>query len=287
MIKPQVGPSTSLGAWNEMGSQALYHAGGIGYLHQKVHATTLANYPQTESHKQPNGVVIHLEPDAITAHEAEKHGDPRLNKMLKSSEHQQSLKKMGLMDWLTDNPDRHNGNIMIKPDGSPIAIDHGRAFHNDRIHALGGETEYEHPKDKAWVDRVNKDPHAQKDEFEIFNGFNGNTLDGQIVHHSDATAYGGAPNEETWQWWDANKDKMIGAFKKHLSMIPDEKTRNKLSHSFNVRVDHLNDLRDAETDTPPDDGGYDDDGYGPPTGPTGSFGATVKDVARTRTRAAK
>lgn len=241
MVKPQVGPSTVMSAWNEMGSQALYHAGGIGHLHQKVHATTLANHPNADPSKPPNGIVVHLEPDTKTALRSEIDDDPRVKKMVDSPVHRQSLKKMGVMDWLTDNPDRHKGNILVKPDGSPIGIDHGRSNWSHRHYAFGSE-ENEAPGTKQWIDAFQKDPHLQKQFFDKFNG-----------DFSDATKYGGRPDEETWQWWDTNKEKMREAFKKHVEMLPNENARNRMMHSFDVRFDHLNDLRDASVDTPPDE----------------------------------
>jgi hypothetical protein len=243
MIKPQVGPSTSMSAWSEMASQGMYHAGGIGHLHQKVHATTLANQKQGDPAKQPHAVAIHMEPDTMSAYEAETSDDPRVDKMVKNPIHRQSLKKMGVMDWLTDNPDRHNGNILVRPDGSPIAIDHGRSQWSHKMYAYGPEDEGSKGSED-WVKQLQQNPHLQKEFFDNFEG-----------KFSDANKYGGRPDEETWQWWDSNKDKIRGAFKKHVDMLPGENARNRMMQSFDVRFNHLNDLRDASVDTPPDEFG--------------------------------
>jgi hypothetical protein len=250
MIKPQVGPSTAMSALNEMTSQAMYHAGGIGHLHQKVHATTLANQGQIDPSKQPHAIAIHMEPDAKQANEASAEQDPRFEKMLNNPEHIQSLKKAGLMDWLTSNSDRHSANILIKPNGEPIMIDSGRSLFNDRAHGVGAETEYEHPDDKAWMGELYNNPHAQKREFDSFNGFNGKVINGKLMHYSDATAYGGAPDTETWNWWDQNKDKMRDAFHKHVNMLPDENVRNRMKQSFDVRFNHINGLRAGHSEDP-------------------------------------
>lgn len=239
MIKQQVGPRTAMSAWNELSSQAMYHAGDIGHLHQKVHATSLANHP-VDASKPPNAVVIHMEPNSKTVLRAEEEDDPRMEKMLKDPKHLQSLKKMGVMDWLTSNHDRHAGNLLVKEDGSPIGIDHTLGFSFDRKYALGDERE-EDSEGKPWLEQFSKNPHMQKESFDNFNG-----------GFSDATKYGGAPDEETWQWWDANKDKMRDAFKRHVDMLPDENVRNRMLHSFDVRFDHINGLRDASIDMPPE-----------------------------------
>jgi len=268
MVKPQAAPTSRLSAWNEMTSQAMYHAGGIGHLHQKVHATTLANQGgKTVLGKDPHAIVVHMAPNVRPVSEALKDDqDTSLDSMASNPEHLQSLKKIGVMDWLTSNPDRHEGNIMIAPDGSPLAIDHGRAFSSDRVHAFGGEYDRDleaqgrialaghlnHPdmpkatsqimesvgKQKAWDEAVNKDPHKQLDGFDNFSGYGGGDF------FSDATKMGGSPDEETWNWFDANKDKMHEAFRKHANMLPDQDARNKMMGSFNVRMEHLKQVRE-------------------------------------------
>ena len=250
MIKPQVGPSTSMSAWNELTSQSLYHAGGIGHLHQKVHATTLANQPQTDPAKQPHAVAIHMEPDAMPVHKASEKEDPRFGKMFDNPQHVQSLKKAGLMDWLTSNSDRHSGNILLSPDGSPTLVDHGRSFGADRAYAIGREVNHEDPEVNRWTDTLHNNPHAQKQEFDAFNGFNGKVVDGHLMHYSDAMTYGGAPDTETWNWWDQNKDKMRDAFHKHVDMLPDENVRNRMKQSFDVRFHHINGLRAGHSEEP-------------------------------------
>lgn len=41
--------------------------------------------------------------------------------------------RIGMLDYVTSNVDRHIGNWMIAPDGQPIPIDHGRAWYWDEI----------------------------------------------------------------------------------------------------------------------------------------------------------
>jgi hypothetical protein len=167
---------------------------------------------------------------------------------------------MGVMDWLTSNEDRHEGNIMVAPDGSPLAIDHGRAFSSDRLHSFGIENDIDaeiqgkialaqktgHPNmpeitkallgnaeaQKQWGPAMQKDPNKQLEGFDNFGG-----------HYSDATKIGGPPDKETWKWFDENKHKMHDAYKKHVAMLPDEESRSRMLSSFNTRLQHLNQVR--------------------------------------------
>ncbi|NDD55180.1 hypothetical protein EBZ39_15175, partial [bacterium] len=102
--------------WAEMTNQALYHAGDIGHLHQKVHVSE-------------HNMVVHLE----------KGFQPVQNKRaelesLQLSRHfshktQQDALKIGLMDFLTNNLDRHGGNLMVSDNNEDLkAIDHSRSF---------------------------------------------------------------------------------------------------------------------------------------------------------------
>jgi len=264
LIKPSIGPTTAMSAWNELASQAMYHAGGIGHLHQKVHATSVHN--PKEPNNPSNAVAIHMEPDAIEAHEADQKQDPRLEKMV--NDHSHSLQKIGLMDFLTDNHDRHMGNIMVKSDGQPVAIDHGRSFWGDRVYGHGRE--YVHEDEKGlnkgahdqWYDAFSKDPKVQLATFDNFRG-----------GHSDATLLGGGPTSETWDWWDKNKENMRSAFQKHVNMLPNQQARDKMNQSFNVRFNHLDNLRQQHA-------AFADEG---PRKPTTDIGEdkTFKDQSRT------
>lgn len=110
-----------LGGWNEMTSQAMYHAGGIGHLHQKVHTTvnSATGRPVT---------VIHLDPDVKTVrrHKLLDENWTVIGKSRKN--YKQDLEKIRLMDIVTGNGDRHVSNLMLTDEGKPLAIDHGLSF---------------------------------------------------------------------------------------------------------------------------------------------------------------
>ena len=117
--------------WNKLTSQAMYHAGGIGHLHQKVHATKL-NIKEGNKVRQQNAIVIHFKPGKWTPMYDFKPGmNPGLNL------HGDDLRKAALMDFVTNNDDRHGGNIVFGENWEPQVIDHGYAFSKTRVINMG------------------------------------------------------------------------------------------------------------------------------------------------------
>lgn len=92
--------------WAEMANQALYHAGGIGHLHQKVHVAEHNMGPGFE--KEP-ALVVNLEKGMKPAF---KMGYNEESKAALALSH--DAMKVGLMDFLTNNLDRHGGNLMYE-----------------------------------------------------------------------------------------------------------------------------------------------------------------------------
>lgn len=247
MVKTANDPSTKLSAWNEMTSQAMYHAGGIGHLHQKVHATV----GKTGLNRQEpaHAIAVHMEPNTMTFNDAYGYRSPmgqtyvardkkRAYKAMNDPQHVQTFKKMGVMDYLTSNNDRHGHNIILKPDGSPIAIDHGRAFYSDRKYGLGEERDkelqYSDGKDDLGL---TEDPNYQNKWFNTW---------ADLARNSAATGLGGPPDKETWDWWDKAKEPMLEKFKEHLNMLPDKNARERMLESFMVRYNTLDSLRNSK-----------------------------------------
>jgi 8-oxo-dGTP diphosphatase len=216
MVKPVNDQHSKLSGWNEHTSQAAYHAGGIGHLHQPSHhSVDVSGYPMTVVHMTPNHYVL----NDIQRGDAGDEGLAALNQMLKNPEHKESLKRIGLMDHVLGNTDRHEGNLMVGLNGEPLAIDNGLAMEQHH-HNTAAEL------DKPGVTRANNPPPY-------------NDIDSVAAYDS----MGGAPSPETWAWWDANKDKIAASVDDSISHIPDPEYRAELLHQFRTRMDDLETIR--------------------------------------------
>jgi len=242
IVKPANEKATSLGAWNELTSQAMYHAGGIGHLHQKVHATV----GRTNANRQEpaHALAIHAEPDSMTFFDAygwtQRHENGketihpskdrmRADNLLRNKDLGRNMGLIGVMDYLTSNPDRHGHNIILKRDGSPIAIDHSRSFWGDRKHALGNEYEGElgdyeplHTSDAKYQNQY---------------------VDTWENHQNDSAAPSlGVVDNGTLDWWNNNKGAILDKLKEHLNMLPDPEMRQRMMNSYMVRHNRLEGL---------------------------------------------
>lgn len=104
--------------WTELTNQALFHAAGIGHLHQRVHA---AHHNVGEGKSEPFA-VIHMAP----GHEAM--ATVRDPKPIREK-YGKDIQKILLMDFIADNGDRHHFNMMHDLNTlQPLAIDHGFAL---------------------------------------------------------------------------------------------------------------------------------------------------------------
>jgi hypothetical protein len=222
----------------------LFHAGHIGHLHQKVHATMGRT---NLNRKEPShALVVHIEPDSMTFNEAGGWKDfkgkeapgrdhARVRKLLGTPEHLESLRRIGIMDHITGNVDRHGGNVVLKSDGSVIAIDHGRSFWAHRKHAFGREDTEEMV-----------DGNGNDHEFGFMKAPGYATQDvtkySELPEDSFAAAYGGTPTKETWNWWHDNKDAIAAKFQEHVRMLPDVEARPKMMAEFMHRYNLLNKL---------------------------------------------
>lgn len=168
--------------WAELASQAAYHAGGIGHLHQKVH---LSSHPSTFPGDDTFPMtVIHMEDGRLSR---DRDSAPRSVRF----QHIDDYDKINLMDKLLGNFDRHAGNLLIRPNGQPLAIDNGLSFRSD-------------PK------MIPNRNHGDEDIY-------------------DTAIERRAVSKKVHDWWYANKDSMMASIEKSVNLIksPAERARIK------------------------------------------------------------
>jgi len=240
--------------WAEMTNQALYHAAGMGDLHQKVHVShhdmgtgtpepalvvELANGYKPSSEWKPigedTGRVVDwdgdIEPDEMRG--AITYGDKlpgeleykrkyHIHKTIEPD--RESIRKIGLMDFLTNNLDRHHGNIMYDKAGKPLAIDHSRSF------------QYVN----NWSFK-NLNPTQVKRRADFSDEF-GNYI--RPIYTAVGAYEGSRLDMENWspiinEWWPKNRDNVVNTMEQRLSQIKDPNVKNHIRRNFMERVGWL------------------------------------------------
>lgn len=247
------GKNPTLG-WAEMTNQALYHAGGIGHLHQRVHVaehnmdrvdqsgpdtnklaadlsevkpSTKPSPSSADFSKEP-ALVVRMEPNYVNADEMpydHKH-TPRAR---------MDARKIGMMDFLSNNLDRHEHNLMVKqehPNGptSVLAIDHGRSFqyhrHAGYDHAIAPkkltDSYHQYINDTA-INRIDPYQGGKFSEKPLF--------DRQRQMLKD---YG-----PVFEWWGENSKNIRSTFDKRLEQIRDPEVRAHIKRNFDARANWL------------------------------------------------
>ena len=207
--------------WAEMTNQTLYHAGGIGHLHQKVHVS--------EHAPGKPALVVHITP----GHTDIASGGSKLA----TDQTRADVRKIALMDFLSNNIDRHGGNLMVSQTGQPLAIDHSRSFQYKAA-------------------RVSMDRKVSgQDRFSDYvNQSSISTIDPMLRHIPAESGIPGAQApvwkqqedaieryNPTFEWWGENSPKIREAFHQRLGQIQDPDVRDHLKRNFDARADFLDD----------------------------------------------
>lgn len=204
MVKPyhenMLGRSLPHAGWAELSNQALYHAGGIGDLHQKVHVS--------EHHGHP-AVVIHLEPGLKRI---DRSNMDRFRPDYTPHPAFHDAHKIAMMDFLTDNRDRHDDNVLQKPNGNLLALDHGLSF------------QYETTPRGDWRRGLDALPSSKRPE-DWADDFN---------------------------WWKGASPKIKAAMQTRLGQIKDKRYREHIERNFNERAKHLDFLANQGVDNLPE-----------------------------------
>lgn len=200
-----------IGGWAEMTSQGLYHAAGIGHLHQQVIAASA-----------DHGPVIVIRADrvhkrlAASSQWSDDHGR-WVVLGTDDDHHKNAARKIVMMDWLSNNHDRNSSNLCLP---GPLAIDHGAAFQYMRNgEARSGDDYFEHYAANPEHATHDLDPHHIHD------------FAGQTAMHR---AYG-----PVLKWWSGVSAPVRQEFARHLDQVRDPKLKDGIRRNFSVRADWL------------------------------------------------
>jgi len=225
--------------WAEMTNQALYHAAGIGHLHQNV---SVSEHDMGPGHEKEPALVIHIKPGMKNQADAGTlPGDP----FSQESGPHQDARKIAVMDMLSNNLDRHYGNLLQGQDssGKPtlLAVDHSRSF------------QYIAPHDGL------RSPKKHGELEDTFGSYHQDSaVDGASpaipeIPHSDwkkqsnriNLAYAAQMKTlESYQpvindWWSEVGPKVRQEFHSRLDQIKDPQIRAHLKRNFDARADWL------------------------------------------------
>lgn len=215
--------------WAEMTNQSLYHAAGLGHMHQKVH---VSEHDMGPGHENEPALVVHMEPhtkEAIDMQPADYH-----ESMLHDAA------KIGAMDFLTHNMDRHSHNLLVRhPDhfnpeahGSRLmAIDHGRSFQykystkNPKFEAAAGGN----PLDDNLANYLQSGAMATLSRF---SSADGGPKVSNPAHFIPVLK----------QWWPKARDSVVATMHYHLKSVKDQASRSHMWKNFMERVGKLDDI---------------------------------------------
>jgi len=214
--------------WATMATKALFDAGGIGHLSEDVSTHEHDGVPLTVRKFAPDHKSIGQLISSRGSRNIEAHVDPL------------DVHKIAVMDYLANNLDRHNGNLMIgnwtTPRGTNplLAIDHERNFQYHR--KLG---------DLHW---------KQSDTHDISKETPMSYL------HSSSLDHALRPNRNAWHshedlvdWWKQHGQKIRDEMDAQVQSIKDESVRKHVRDNFHDRWHKMNDWASNVSADPNDD----------------------------------
>jgi 8-oxo-dGTP pyrophosphatase MutT (NUDIX family) len=231
--------------WAEMANQALYHAGGIGHLHQKVH---VSEHNMGAGHEKEPALVVHMEPGM----------DPMYLSVRAHNPHPQlshDAMKVGLMDFLTNNLDRHGGNLMLgdpkhyEPEDGRVpaaythrllAIDHSRSFQyvNNHTHKWDSQALVKKKRDMSDSLRPYLLSHSTSSVGHLMTLIHGRHIARDHAHdrRQDFLEQHAKP---AFDWWEQAGPKVRTAFEQQVAHIKDPAAKAHIIRNFNARADFL------------------------------------------------
>lgn len=203
-----------IAGWAELTNQELYHAVGLGAFHQTV-----------TGHLHPGwkdmlpAIAIHAADGHTTFRERGAYqlkGDT--NPMFSDV-----MRKVNVLDFLTNNLDRHAENMLSSDEGYGLAIDHGLSFQYTS-----------NMKDKWDTTKSGRDT--------IGAYINRKYSAGQALlgpHDAIAMPLKASPYVQVMKWWGNNSSKAKMAIKNQLKFVKDKKLKDHIWKNFKARAELL------------------------------------------------
>jgi hypothetical protein len=206
-----------ISGWATIATKALFNAGNIGNLCENVGVDKIDNYP----------VTVH-EFDSSAEHLCE---NPEKNQSRVSTPSSLQFKQIALMDFLTNNIDRHYKNIMqAAPDKNGnenlLAIDHERNFQYHRNHKFKHHNTLYPPTEKA----LDKPASVSLQDFIS----KANGIEPYYKAFIDKAEKGIEKKgyKDLHEWWKTNSKSIKDSFIDHVKEIKDESIRQHVMENF-------------------------------------------------------
>lgn len=229
--------------WAEMANQALYHAGDIGHLHQKVH---VVEHNMGPGHEREPALVVKMDEGYLPV--ADLHSGLHPSDVAKNPNIKSEARKIALMDFLTNNLDRHGGNLLVNPDtGKLLAVDHSRSFQyiNNHEHKWNPKTQ----QPRLMNDRI-RPYHADSaiDHLDPFFNATGAPKPRINVPLYDRQMDRLKTYMPEIEWWGQHSPKIRATMAEQLQHIKNPEVREHVRRNFEARADQLDQMAEFGLD---------------------------------------
>lgn len=215
--------------WATLATKRLFDAGGIGHLAENVHAAEHGGIPVTVHEFANDHEPIYMYNP--------KTGGPQANL------NPVSVGQVGLMDYLTNNSDRHGANLLVSrthPDEEGydklLAIDHERNF---QYNMHPGQVR---PQHDFYGHRKPVFRHDHPEHYVSESAPGANAAVGAIRGIDHGTG------DDLARWWKEASPKIKSSMENELGAIKDESVREHVRRNFSARTDRLDEW--ANQDNP-------------------------------------
>ncbi len=230
----------------EMMNQSLYHAAGIGHLHQNVATIEHPMRINGESRMEPALVVKLANGFKPVADHHFTDGDSDLH---------EDVRKIAIMDLLTNNLDRHALNLLINPETRKLlAVDHSRSMQ----YHTSGKPRYKWSL-KHQEERLVRPEEGAEDSLDTY--IKGSGAISKVLKPpssnvpSPGSSYYKAHEEyrNGWaktieEWWPSVSESLRSELDKHLPAIKNPILRAHIRRNFHTRADLLDEISNMGLD---------------------------------------